>query len=201
MSGCPSCLLFASASRKPPQIFFFFEFQGLLSLFHFEIGEITDLSASLTLHVTLSRQASLLAGPRFPHPFNGASSPCLHGNRFQVLSRCGPRGVGRGSWQAKAQRCSPEQTTEAALLFKSQLFWGLKIGPNGRAVKAPDENLLGSLPSRPMPPCGVRGLALWALPAGVRRRGEVKGGSLPLPSTMAEGTSGAPHPRPVHPTV
>lgn len=51
-----------------------------------------------------------------------------------------------------------------------------------------------------MSPCGARGLALWALPAGVGRC-VCRMGSLSLPSTMAEEMSCAPHLRGVHPTI
>lgn len=74
----------ASSSRKPPPDLSSLEFQGLLSPFYFGIEKITDFSSSLTLDVTLSRQAPLLSGPQFPHPLNVNSGACLKGNHFKV---------------------------------------------------------------------------------------------------------------------
>ena len=86
----------------------------------------------------------------------------------------------------------------------------LKIGPNCQMGKAPDENLLDSLSSCPMPPCGTeklsrlvppcgaerRGSVLllraWALPGVVGRLAGVPWASLPLPSSMAVRTGLCP---------
>lgn len=128
----------------------------------------------------------LLSGPQFPHLLNRASGSYLKGNSFEVLNQCGPIGSG-GEEAGKCPEWAVRVDHRGHSPFEVLTLWGLKIGPNCQVGKVPEESLLDSLPSRPVPPCGsVPFLEGWG-----GRWGRV--GAAAPPSTMAEVLSFASH--------